>query len=142
MQTSLDMEEPGFDKKSGAGLVNAVDALLTLASPSPLISGIYYDTSLVPGVDTIQLSVIGQYLTEGSQIYFNGESLGVNSVINGDTISGTILPFDDRYPAIQVYNPPNPRVPSGRTIHLWCDLSYKIPTKRNIIAVEVPWLNI
>lgn len=107
MNTAVDMEETGVDRKSGAGLINAVDALLTLASPSPLITGIVYDTSLVPGEDTIYLSVIGQYLTEGSEIYFNGQSLGMSSVVNGDTINGTIFPFDERYPAIQVYNPPS-----------------------------------
>lgn len=105
--TAVDMGDPGEDRSSGAGLVNAVDALLTLASPSPLITGIYYDTTLIPGEDTVLLSVIGRYLTEGSLIYFNGQPLAGNSSVSGDTVTGTILPFDVRYPAIQVYNPPN-----------------------------------
>lgn len=105
--TSIDMEDPGYDSRSGAGMVNAVEALLTLASPSPLISEIYYDTTLVPGEDSILLSVVGKYLTGGSQIYFNGAPLEGGTTVNGDTVSGTIAPFDERYPAIQVYNPPN-----------------------------------
>lgn len=105
--TAVDMGDAGEDRESGAGLVNAVDALLTLASPSPLITGIYYDTTLIPGEDTVLLSVIGRYLTEGSLIYFNGQPLAGTSSVSGDTVTGTILPFDERYPAIQVYNPPN-----------------------------------
>lgn len=105
--TAVDMGVPGHNNRSGAGLVNAVDALLTLASPSPLVTDIIYDTTLVPGEDTILLSVIGMYLTGGSQIYFNGQPLANGTQVNGDTVSGIIHPFDDRYPAIQVYNPPN-----------------------------------
>ena len=105
--TAVDMETPGFDNQSGAGLVNAVEALLTLASPSPFISDILYDTTLTPGEDTIVLSIIGQYLTEGSQIFFNGIALADPSGVEGDTVTGTILPYDERYPEIQVYNPPN-----------------------------------
>ncbi|RLD79649.1 MAG: hypothetical protein DRJ15_08945 [Bacteroidetes bacterium] len=105
--TAVDMESPGFDPLTGAGLVNATDALLTLASPSPLITDIVYDTTLNPGEDTISLTVIGQYLTGGSQIYFNGLLLEGSSTVSVDMVTGTIPPFDERYPAIQVYNPPN-----------------------------------
>lgn len=105
--TAVDMGDPGQDNKSGAGLVNAVDALLSLASPSPLISEIIYDTTLVPGEDSILISVIGKYLTGESQIYFNGLLLESGTLVSGDTVSGIIGLFDDRYPAIQVYNPPN-----------------------------------
>jgi hypothetical protein len=104
--TATDMEVAGYDKQSGAGLVNTVEAMLTLASPSPLITEIVYDTSLIPGEDTIILSVIGQFLTTGSQIYFDGQPLTYGTIVNGDTITGTIAPFESRYPAIQVYNPP------------------------------------
>jgi len=105
--TALDMDVPGYDNRSGAGLVNAVDALLVLASPSPYITEIIYDTTLVPGEDSINLSVIGKYLTGGSQIYFNGQILTTGTQVNGDTVTGIILPFNERYPEIQVYNPPN-----------------------------------
>lgn len=105
--TSIDMEDPGHDPRSGAGMVNAVEALLTLASPSPLITEIFYDTTLIPGEDTILLSVVGKYLTGGSQIYFNGTPLEEGTTVSGDTVVGIIAPYDERYPAIQVYNPPN-----------------------------------
>jgi len=112
--TSIDMEDPGHDPRSGAGMVNAVEALLTLASPSPLITEIFYDTTLIPGEDTILLSVVGKYLTGGSQIYFNGTPLEGGTTVSGDTVVGIIAPYDERYPAIQVYNPPNAQTNGDR----------------------------
>jgi hypothetical protein len=105
--TAVDMDDPGFDNISGAGLVNAAAALATLAPPSPLISEIIYDTSLIPGVDTIPIAVVGEYLTSESEIYFNGAPLDSESTLSGDTlVSSVIPPFDEYYPEIQVYNPP------------------------------------
>lgn len=106
--TAVDMETPGFDNISGAGLVNAADALSTLATPSPYVSAIIYDTSLTPGVDTIPIAVIGEFLTSGSEIYFNGVPLDSSSFVSGDTmVSSFIPPYDENYPEIQVYNPPS-----------------------------------
>jgi hypothetical protein len=106
--TATDMEDPGFDNVSGAGLVNAAAALATLANPSPYVTAIIYDTSLIPGVDTIPIAVVGQYLTSESEIYFNGSPLESASTVNGDTLVSSIIPpFNEYYPEIQVYNPPS-----------------------------------
>jgi hypothetical protein len=105
--TALDMYTPGYDPASGAGFIQADAALLSLANPSPYITGISYDTTLVPGQDTIALTVYGQYLSAQSQIYFNGAPLSGGTVLSGDTaLIGTVLPFVERYPEIQAYNPP------------------------------------
>ena len=108
--SALDMETPGYDFSSGHGFIRADAALLSLANPSPVISDLIYDTTLIPGEDTLYFTVVGNYLTEGSQIYFNGQVLDSGTTVLGDTaISGSIYPFTELYPAIQVYNPPNPQ---------------------------------
>jgi hypothetical protein len=107
--TAIDMGETGYDRASGFGFIQADAALLTLANPSPVVSGLVYDTTLIPGLDTIQLTIIGQFLTNGSQVYFNGDPVESETIIVGDTAAISLIPpFTGLYPAIQVYNPPNP----------------------------------
>jgi hypothetical protein len=106
--TAVDMNTPGYDVYSGNGFIQADMALLTLANPSPLITGIYYDTTQMPGIDTIIISVYGNYLNDSSIIYFNDTAIST-VFIDDTTISATIYPFDAIYPAIQAYNPPQPQ---------------------------------
>ncbi len=105
--TAIDMYTSGYDAASGAGFINADGSLSSLANPAPYITGISYDTTLTPGVDPIEIIVYGQYLTDDAIIFFNGDALENVTIVLGDTaVSSTIPVFDDRYPAIQVYNPP------------------------------------
>jgi subtilisin family serine protease len=105
--TALDMYTPGYDPLSGAGFIQADAALQTLANASPIITSIFYDTTLVPGIDPILLTVYGEFLTEDSEVWFNGAALEEESILEGDTaIVATIPPFDELFPEIQVYNPP------------------------------------
>lgn len=105
--TALDMDGPGYDPASGFGFIQADAALLTLANPSPLILGLAYDTTLMPGYDSILITITGKYLTDGSKIYFNGEELESETIIVDDSVAMSIVPpFEELYPAIQVYNPP------------------------------------
>jgi len=104
--TARDMETPGYDPASGAGFILADAALQTLANPSPYITGIYYDTTLVPGQDTIWLTVYGQYLTDESEVYFNGSPVDSSLLLGDSAVISIIPPFDELYPEIQVYNPP------------------------------------
>jgi hypothetical protein len=107
--TALDMDSPGYDPASGYGFIKADAALFTLANPSPLISGLSYDTTLMPGFDSIQITISGNYLTAGSQVYFDGEPVESETIILGDTAAISIIPpFSGLYPKIQVYNPPSP----------------------------------
>ena len=47
--TAIDMNTPGFDYSTGYGFIQADAALLSLANPSPDISGLSYDTTLDSG---------------------------------------------------------------------------------------------
>ena len=104
---ALDMGAPGYDVASGAGFLLADSALMGLANPSAYIYAIAYDTSLTPGVDTLLLTVYGEYLNDSSTIWLDGAPLTNGVVIQGDSAIITIVdPFTGLYPAIQVYNPP------------------------------------
>jgi hypothetical protein len=107
--TAIDMHSPGYDPLSGYGFIQADAALLSIANPSPVIHTLQYDTTLTPGEESVPVVVMGEYLTEESIIYFNGLPLDSGMTVLNDTmISGIIPPFTDRYPPIQVFNPPNP----------------------------------
>ncbi|HPE58286.1 MAG TPA: S8 family serine peptidase, partial [Bacteroidales bacterium] len=106
--TAIDMNIPGFDNATGNGFIQADAALLTLANPSPVITDLVYDTTLQPGVDTLVVTINGDYLTEGALVIFNGDTINEGIVLQGDTaIITSIYPFNDLYPGLQVYNPPN-----------------------------------
>ncbi len=105
--TAYDMGTPGFDLQSGAGFILADSALLDLANPSPYLVSLSYDTTLTPGLDDIWVTIHGEYLKSGATVWFNGEPLSGESIIQGDTaISALISAYTDLYPAIQVYNEP------------------------------------
>ncbi len=105
--TATDMGTPGYDVASGAGLILADSALMGMASPTPYIHGISYDTTLTPGVDTLLLTVYGEYLNDQSTVWLDGAPLTSGVVIQGDTAIITLVqPFTGLYPQIQVYNPP------------------------------------
>jgi hypothetical protein len=106
--TALDMNTPGYDNSSGYGFIQADEALLSLANPSPVITALVYDTTKTLGAEPLEITVIGKYLTDESVIYFNGSPLDSSTVVLSDTaITATVPVFEERYPAIQVYNPPN-----------------------------------
>ncbi len=105
--TALDMGSPGFNIESGAGFIQADAALLTLANSSPFITGLSFDPNLIPGIDSLFITLLGTYLNEGSQIWFNGAPVEGGSTLEGDSvITAVIPPFDDLFPEIQVFNPP------------------------------------
>lgn len=105
--TALDMHSPGYDVLSGAGFILADSALKDLANPTPYIHSISYDTTLTPGVDTLLLTVYGEYLDPGATVWLDGAPLTNGVVIEGDSAIITLVePFSGLYPAIQVFNPP------------------------------------
>ena len=105
--TAIDMSTPGYDVATGAGFILADSALANLANPSAYLTGISYDTTLTPGVDTLVLTVYGEYLNAQSTIWLDGVPLTNGVVIQGDSAIITIVdPFSALYPQIQVYNPP------------------------------------
>ncbi len=105
--TAIDMNVPGFDIATGAGYITADSALKSLANPEPFLTGISYDTTLVPGFDEIALTITGDYLQDSSLVYFNGAPIETEQSMMGDSaIIAIIPPFDESFPEIQVYNPP------------------------------------
>lgn len=105
--SALDMGTPGYDVATGAGFILADAALKDLANPSPYITGISYDTTLTPGVDTLLLTIYGEYLTSASTVWLDGAPLTNGVVVQGDSAIITLVqPFSALYPEIQVYNPP------------------------------------
>src|SRR5207344_2065289 len=47
--TAIDMDAPGFDYNTGSGFIQPGAAMMTFAAPTPLISGLSYDTTVTPG---------------------------------------------------------------------------------------------
>ena len=105
--TAIDMNTPGFDYSTGFGLIQADAALLHIANPSPQITELSFDTTLIPGVEPVPVSLKGKYLTPESEIYFNGEPLTTTTINQGDSLlTATIPVFSNLFPKIQAYNAP------------------------------------
>ncbi len=106
--SALDMYSPGYDVESGAGFLLADSALGKLANPSAYLLFAEYDTTLIPGIDEIPVTIYGEYLNSNSVVFFNGTPLETESFLQGDTAIVVIIPTyqDILFPEIQVYNPP------------------------------------
>ncbi|MFT6998430.1 MAG: hypothetical protein ACJAQ4_002191 [Cryomorphaceae bacterium] len=105
--SALDMGAPGYDRASGSGFILADSALSQLANPAPFLTGLAYDTTLVPGVDSLELTIFGEYLKSGSVIYLNGSPIGADVTLEGYTeIVATIPPTENPFPTVQVFNQP------------------------------------
>ena len=103
--TAIDMYVSGYDVSSGSGFIQADEALLTLGNSAPVLSSITYGPAgSIPGLDTVEVSVIGDYYAEGAVLYFN-DSLLATTVVDANTLTATIPPFTDLYPPIQAWNP-------------------------------------
>ncbi|HKK40373.1 MAG TPA: S8 family serine peptidase, partial [Cryomorphaceae bacterium] len=108
LQTSaLNIGEGGYDRASGFGLILADSALSQLANPAPFLTELVYDTTLVPGMDTLELTIIGEYLKSGAVIYLNGNPIDVETSLTGNTsLVATIPPTENPFPTVQVFNQP------------------------------------
>ncbi len=106
--TALDMYGSGYDLESGAGYILADSALASLANPSAFLITVTYDTTLTPGFEEIPITISGEYIVPGSQVYFNGQLLEIYSAMPGDTTITAVIPtYSDTilFPEIQVNNP-------------------------------------
>jgi Subtilase family/MBG domain (YGX type)/Secretion system C-terminal sorting domain len=105
LSTALNMDTPGFDFRTGFGLLRADTALSLLAAPVPIINSLQpADTSITPGDTTFTLRLFGEFLTASSVIYFRGLPLPT-VVISSTELNATIPAFTGN-PPVQVYNPP------------------------------------
>ncbi|MCK4745952.1 MAG: S8 family serine peptidase, partial [Bacteroidales bacterium] len=106
--TALDSDDPGDDRVSGSGFIQAHKALLTFANPSPYVENlILVSEEGVPGetLTPVSFEVKGDFFTEQTQIYFRGEALG-NEVqyVDEQTIKVDSLVFLGN-PSLQAYTP-------------------------------------
>jgi hypothetical protein len=105
--TAEDMHDPGFDIKSGKGLVRADRALLTLAAPNPDNIELVYEEGIDLGNVEFRLIIKGTNLYKDSEVYLNGERLEDSEYKTDDQGFGylevTVPPFEGN-PGITVVN--------------------------------------
>ena len=104
--TATDMHEPGFDIKSGAGLIRAHTAMLTMATPDPEIIDLTWADEANPGEATFTLTIVGRNLYEESQVLFRGTPVPTTYNPETETLEAIIPPFNGGNPTIQVNNYP------------------------------------
>ncbi|MEO6490539.1 MAG: MBG domain-containing protein [Ferruginibacter sp.] len=81
--TSIDMYTPGFDFNSGYGFIQADSAMRKLANPTPqLIKLQLADSSLVPGVQPMELIIKASYLTSTTKIILGTDTLTTTIISN------------------------------------------------------------
>ncbi len=106
--TALEMETPGDDLISGSGFIQAHQALMTFANPSPYVENlILLSESGTPGetMTPVQFMLTGDFFTENTEIYFRGEPLDTGVVIEDEhTITVSHAGFLGN-PSIQAYTP-------------------------------------
>jgi hypothetical protein len=103
-QTALDMSTTGFDYSTGYGLVQADAALASFARATPKIDTLIKDPSVIPGKETFNLTVKGNYFNASSVVTLNGVP-EPTTIISPTQISATIPPFIGN-PQVQVYSAP------------------------------------
>ncbi len=105
--SAIDIGAPGYDRASGSGFILADSALSQLANPAPFLTGLSYDTTLVPGIDTLDITITGEYLKSGAVLYLNGSPVEVELSLSGSTeATATIPPTDTPFPTVQIFNQP------------------------------------
>ena len=88
-QTAFSIGNP---LKSGAGLMQAEEAFKVIATQTSVLSGFSYDSSKVISVDTVLVTLLGDYFTPDSQVLLNGDT--VETVFISETeIRAVIPPF-------------------------------------------------
>lgn len=104
LSNSIDMDTPGFDFNTGHGLIQVDAAVRTFANPTPQLTKLLFaDTTLVPGVQPMELTVYGNYLSPDTKIILGNDTL--TTTIVGTSEANTILPvfFGNQY--IRAYTP-------------------------------------
>ncbi len=103
--TAIDMGAPGVDKESGAGFIQADQALLSFANPKPDLYQIsFLDTTQIPGIDTTQINISGNYFTPSSILLLRDDTIKINYT-SSSKAEASLPPFNGN-PAIRIYNKP------------------------------------
>ena len=89
VQTASPLSNPAA---GGVGLLRAEEAFKTIASQTPLLTGYSADSTQIISIDTVVVTLFGDYFTEESQVFFNGESIET-TFISETELQVTIQPF-------------------------------------------------
>ena len=90
--TALDINTPGFDFSSGAGLIQAQAAVATFAAPTPVITSLIVPANTVPGQTPFTVTVNGNYFTDSTKVLFRGTALPT-TVLSTTQITASIPVF-------------------------------------------------
>ncbi len=105
--TALDMGPAGFDYASGWGFVQATASLATITQPTPVVLShrvITGPTSEVAlGAGPYTLAIEGDFFTNLSVVYFNGNPLATSYQSTNELIA-TLPRVEGNYP-LQIYSP-------------------------------------
>ncbi len=106
--TAIDGDAPGEDHVSGSGFIQAHEAIMTFANPSPYLENLLLAAEGgVPGVEITPFSFIikGDFFTDSTQVLFRGEPLDTGVVVVDES---TIIVNHEGFignPEVQVFNP-------------------------------------
>jgi hypothetical protein len=113
LQTSAtDMETPGFDFISGAGLINIDMTMRTFAAPRPHIDALIVPAAtppIIPGDIVFTVTIKGNNFRPNSIAYFRDSALASTVIL--DTVNGiatAVIPKFEGNPPIRMYTPPYP----------------------------------
>lgn len=107
-RTAIDGDDPGEDRVSGSGFIQAHKAIMTFANPSPYVENlILASEGGVPGeeITPFSFTITGDFFTDSTQVLFRGEPLETGVVVVDES---TITVDHEGFignPEVQVYNP-------------------------------------
>ena len=110
--SATDMETPGFDLISGAGLINIDMTMRTFAAPTPHIDSLKVPVAsppVIPGDVAFTVTIKGINFRPNSIVYFKDSALASTVIL--DTINGiatALIPPFEGNPPIRIYTPPYP----------------------------------
>lgn len=106
--TAIDMDDPGEDRVSGAGFIQAHRALMTFANPSPYVENlILISEGGLPGEELtpVSFTLNGDYFTDSTRVYFRGEALDSGVVVEDEHTINVSHPGFLGNPEVQAYTP-------------------------------------
>ncbi|HEY5690850.1 MAG TPA: S8 family serine peptidase, partial [Cyclobacteriaceae bacterium] len=112
--TAQDMHETGFDNNSGSGLVRSDAALLTLATPKPVVTRLVIPDDVNAGTEVFTLVIEGTNFYYDSKVLLRGEEIESTYNAETDNLEAIIQPFEGN-PPIQVGNTPMTNLGDGGT---------------------------
>lgn len=129
--TARDVDAPGFDFSSGAGLVQTDAAIRTFASPKPVLSSLNIPAGVTPGTQVFTATVNGAYMNAQSKVYLKGVQLPT-TFVNANQMTASIPLFNGN-PPLTVFNPPTvPNLNDGG----FSDSLYFTPLKKVVITAD------